>query len=196
MLRKLLEEYEKWGLKVNLDKTFYMGCGIKTEYLILEDQKGSIKGCEEFDYLGVRIDKEDRQDSDIKNTINKGRATIAMLNSILWDRNITKEVKLQIYNSMVRSTVTYGADIWKLNKNLTSKLMYIEMNFLTRSARHSRLEKIRNTVNRKVMNVKNSVIDYVKYKQLNWYGHIRRMPEERIRRRVCGGRPAFGRAGA
>ena len=34
------------------------------------------------------------------------------------------------------------------------------------------------------MNVKNSVIDYVKYKQLNWYGHIRRMPEERIPRRV------------
>ena len=31
MLRKLLEEYEKWGLKVNLDKTFYMGCGNKTE---------------------------------------------------------------------------------------------------------------------------------------------------------------------
>ena len=96
MLRKLLEEYEKWGLKVNLDKTFYMGCGNKTEDLILEDQKGFIKGCEEFDYLGVRIDKEDRQESDIKNRINKVRATIAMLNSILWDRNITKEVKLQI----------------------------------------------------------------------------------------------------
>ena len=30
------------------------------------------------------------------------------------------------------------------------------------------------------MNVKSSVIDYVKYKQLNWYGHIRRMPEERV----------------
>ena len=69
MLRKLLEEYEKWGLKVNLDKTFYMGslgCGNKTEDLILGDQKGFIKGCEEFDYLGVRIDKEDRQESDIK----------------------------------------------------------------------------------------------------------------------------------
>ena len=34
------------------------------------------------------------------------------------------------------------------------------------------------------MNVKNSVIDYVTCKQLNWYGHIRRMPEERIPRRV------------
>ena len=29
------------------------------------------------------------------------------------------------------------------------------------------------------MIVINSVIVYVTYKQLNWYGHIRRMPEER-----------------
>ena len=71
MLRKLLEEYEKWGLKVNLDKTFYMGCGIKTEDLILEDEKGLIKGCEELDYLGVRIDKEDRQESDIKTELTR-----------------------------------------------------------------------------------------------------------------------------
>ena len=60
-------------------------------YLILEDKKGFIKGCEEFYYLGVRIDKEGRQGSDIKNRINKDRATIAMLNSILWDRNTYNE---------------------------------------------------------------------------------------------------------
>ena len=29
--RKLLEEYEKWGLKINLEKTFYMGCGAETK---------------------------------------------------------------------------------------------------------------------------------------------------------------------
>ena len=64
-----------------------------------------------------------------------------MLNSILWDRNITKEVKLQTYNSIVRSTVTYGAEIWKLNKKITSKLMSMEMDFLRRSARHSKKNK-------------------------------------------------------
>ena len=61
----------------------------------------------------------------------------------------------------------------------------MEIDFLRRS-RQSRLEEIRNTVIRKEMNVKNSVIGYVTYKQLNWYGHIRRMPEERIPRRVTG----------
>ena len=58
----------------------------------------------------------------------------------------------------------------------------MEMEFLRRSARHSRLEKIRNTIMRKEMNVKNSVIDYVTYKQLNYDTseecHKKEYPEE------------------
>ena len=42
---------------------------------------------------------------------------------------MTKEVILQIYNSVVRSTVTYGAEICKLNKHLTSKLISVEIDF-------------------------------------------------------------------
>ena len=29
--------------------------------IILEDQKGCIRGCEEFKHLGVKFDKEDRK---------------------------------------------------------------------------------------------------------------------------------------
>ena len=105
MLRKLLEEYEKWGLKVNLDKTFYMGCGNKMEDLILEDQKCFTKGREEFDYLGVRIVKEDRQESDIKNRINKGRAKIAMLNSIFNCSPIFKIISQFFFSSFKCNTV-------------------------------------------------------------------------------------------
>ena len=47
MVRKVLEEKEKWGLKINLEKTFYMGCGGETKDL-LKDQKVCIRGCEEF----------------------------------------------------------------------------------------------------------------------------------------------------
>ena len=77
LARKLLEEYEKWGLKITLEKTFYMGCAAETKDLILEDQKGGIRGCKEFKYLGVKVDKEDRQENDTKNRINKGRAVTA-----------------------------------------------------------------------------------------------------------------------
>ena len=53
-------------------------------------------------------------ENDIKNRINKGRVIIAMLTNIMWNRQITrKKNKLQIYNSIVISTVTYGAETWK-----------------------------------------------------------------------------------
>jgi len=54
----------------------------------------------------------------------------------------------------------------------------MEMGFLRRSARCSRIEKIRNNVIREKQNMKNSVLDYVRYKQLNWYDHEQRMDLE------------------
>ena len=51
--------------------------------------------------------------------------------------------------------------------------------FLRRSTRCSRLEKIRNNIREK-MNIKNSVLDYIIYKQLNWHGHVQKMDQERF----------------
>ena len=33
-----------------------MGSGAETKDLIMEEQKGCIRGCEELNYLGVKID--------------------------------------------------------------------------------------------------------------------------------------------
>ena len=34
------------------------------------------------------------------------------------------------------------------------------------------------------MNIKNSGLDNIRYKQLNWYGHMQRMDQERLPRRI------------
>ena len=83
-----------------------MGCGEKAKDLIMEDQKGCIRRCEEFEYLVVK--KQNK--NDIKNRINKGRAITAILNCVLWNRKITRKKKLQIYNSISKRNVTYGAE--------------------------------------------------------------------------------------
>ena len=43
-----------------------------------------------------------------------------------------------------------------------------------------------NNVIREKMNIKNSVIDYISYKQLNWYSHVQRVVEERLPRKILG----------
>ena len=58
------------------------------------------------------------------------------------------------------------------------------MDFLRRSTRCSRLEIIRNNVIREKMSIKNSVLDYIRFKQLNTYGHMQRMDQERLLRRI------------
>ena len=45
----------------------------------------------------------------------------------------------------------------------------MEMGFLRRSDRCSGLEKIRNNVIREKINIKSSVLDYIRYTQLNWW---------------------------
>ena len=45
-------------------------------------------------------------------------------------------------------------------------------------------KKIRNNAITGKMNIKHFVLDCVSYKQLNWYGYLQRMDEERLSRRI------------
>jgi len=78
--------------------------------------------------------------------------------------------------------ITYAAETWCLKAKTVTKLNSTEMDFWRRSARISSKDKIRNTVikqNKKKMNVARSLLDDIKTKQLQRYGHYQRMEEGR-----------------
>ena len=56
------------------------------------------------------------------------------------------------------------------------------MDVLRRSARKSRMERIKNEYIKEIMGVKGKpdIIDIIEQKRLQWYGHVKRMPEGRI----------------
>ena len=47
-----------------------------------------------------------------------------------------------------------------------------------------KIRKNRYNVIKEKMNIKNSVLDYIRYKQLTWYGHVQTMNQERLPRRI------------
>ena len=63
------------------------------------------------------------------------------------------------------------------------------MDFWQHSARISRKDKIRNTTIKQKMNVVRSLLDNIKTKQLQWYGHVQRMEEGRLPKEVKKWRP-------
>ena len=131
----------------------------------------------EYVYLGVRITKDGNHEPEINDRINRGRAAISKLNSILWDGEVTSKTKTHIYHAIVKSTITYAAETWCLKAKTTAKLNSTEMDFWRRSARISRKDKIRNIIIKQKMNVTRSILDDIKTKQLQWYGHVQKMED-------------------
>ena len=66
--------------------------------------------------------------------------------------------------------------------NMLTSSILSNNNFL-RLVRCSRIEKMRNNVIREKMNIKSTVLDYIRCKQLNWYGRVQRINEERLPRK-------------
>jgi len=94
-----------------------MAIGDTPRDLQLEDGKGTISHVSEYVYLGVRITKDGNHEPEINDRINKGRAAVSKLNSILWDRNVTSKTKTHICRAIVKSSITYAAETWCLKQN-------------------------------------------------------------------------------
>jgi len=63
------------------------------------------------------------------------------------------------------------------------------MDFWRRSARISRKDKIRNNIIKQKINLTRSLLDDIKTKQLQWYGHVQRMEDGRLPKEVMKWRP-------
>jgi hypothetical protein len=72
--------------------------------------------------------------------------------------------------------------VWQIPTRERKKVLSTEMEVLRRSARKSRMERIKKKYTKEVMGVKGKpdIIDIIQKKRLQWYGHVKRIPEERI----------------
>ena len=66
------------------------------------------------------------------------------LNSIWWHKNITKNRKLYTDQTIIPSILVYGAEVWQIPNREINKILSTEMDVLRRSARKSRMERIKN----------------------------------------------------
>ena len=86
-----------------------------------------------------------------------------------------KQKKKIIHNSMVKSVLTYGAEIWRLYEDDRRRINGTEMDGLRRSARISKLDRKTNVYIREKMDAQDTVLDDITRKQLIRYGHVERM---------------------
>ena len=86
---------------------------------------------------------------------------------------------MNIYNALIKSSLLYGSETWRLTENNKIRVETTEMDALRRSSRISRKDRIRNVTIRQQIGLEETIIKETEQNQLTWYGHVQRMEEGR-----------------
>jgi hypothetical protein len=80
-----------------------------------------------------------------------------------------------VWKKQVQSILMYGAEVWQIPTREINKIVSTEIDVLRRSARKSRIERIKNEHIKEIMGVieKPDIIDITERKRLQWYGHLK-----------------------
>ena len=113
LLMKVKKESEKFGLKLNIQKTKIMASGPITSWEI--DGK-TVERVADFIFLGSIITADGDCSHEIKRCLLLGRKVMTNLDSILKRRDITLSTKVLLVKAKVFSMVMYGCESWSVKK--------------------------------------------------------------------------------
>ena len=113
LLRKVKEESEKLGLKLNIQKMKIMASGPITSW---EIDGETVEAVADFVFLGSKITADGDCSHEIKRCLLLGRKVMTNLHSILKSRDITLPTKVHLVKAMVFPVVMYECESWTIKK--------------------------------------------------------------------------------
>ena len=113
ILKKVKEESEKAGLKLNIQKTKIMASGPITSWQINGE---TVETVTNFIFLGSKITADGDCSHEIKRCLLLGRKAMTNLDSVLKSRDISLPTKVHIIKTMVFPVIMYGCKCWNINK--------------------------------------------------------------------------------
>ena len=102
--------------------------------------------------------------------------------------DLLKILQLSFRPPLLRPVLLYGFEPWTLTSVLISKIQAAEMHVLRLIKGVTRRDRLRNVDIRKELKVKN-ILTIIEESQLRWYGHMRRMDDTQIPKKLFNWRP-------
>ena len=182
--RKALEER---GMRVSRPKTQFIDFsfeqnaqGNRTQVKILGEE---VERVTDFKYLGTSIEEEGGMETEIAKRVGAGWMNWKKCSGVLCDKKMPVKLKGKVYRTVVRPAMLYGAETWATTKRQESRIEVNEMRMLRWMCGVTRKDKIRNEHIRgttKVAQASRKITE----RRLKWYGHVMRMEEDHVVKRV------------
>ena len=124
LLMEVKEESEKFGLKLNIQKTKIMATSTITSW---EIDGETVETVTDFIFLGSKITADGDCSHEIKRHLLLGRKVMTNLDSILKSRDITLQTKVHLVKAMVFSVVMYRCENRTIKKAEGQKIDAFEL---------------------------------------------------------------------
>ena len=124
LLMKVKEDSEKFGLKLNIQKTKVMASGPITSW---QKEGETVETVTDFIFGGSKITADGDCSHEIKRCLFLGRKVMTNLDSILKSRDITLPTKVHLVKAMVFPVVMYGCESWTIKKSEHLRLGAFEL---------------------------------------------------------------------
>ena len=124
-------------------------------------------------------------EDDVKRRIRLAASAFGRLKGAIWsNQNINRQLKVRIYQSLILPIAIYGSESWALKKSDYQKLEAFEMRCLRTILGVSLMDKIKNIDIRHRLNIQLCITQIIAKRRLKWFGHVIRMPHERLPRQA------------
>ncbi|KAJ4435446.1 hypothetical protein ANN_18061 [Periplaneta americana] len=147
---------------------------------------------EKFKYLGATVTNINDTREEIKHRINMGNACYYSVEKYLSSSQLSKNVKVRIYKTVILPVVLYGCETWTLTLRQEHRLRVFENKVLRKIFGAKRDEvtgewrKLNNTELHALYSSPD-IIRNIKFRRLRWAGHVARIGESRNAYRVLVG---------
>ena len=136
-----------------------------------------------FKYLGSIFDSNGGAERDINNRVRLAWMKWKQLTGVLCDKKVPIKLKDKVYKTVIKPTMTYGAECWAVRKKDENRLHVAEMRMLRWIRGKTRKDHVRNQSIQEDAKVC-QMSTFLRQKRLNMYGHIRRREEDNLSRKI------------
>lgn len=147
--------------------------------LVVEEE--IIEQVSSFQYLGIeiRVSSDRNLYKEVRQQALKGARISGYLRDITWkNKYLLTQSKVKIYKTVVRPTLTYGAETRAETSKTKQLLRTVEMNTLRAIIGKTRLDRVRNQTVRDECEV-SDVVKFIKRRRVEWNNHVSRATNER-----------------
>ncbi|XP_047544636.1 uncharacterized protein LOC125076937 [Vanessa atalanta] len=182
----------KFGLKINVKKTEVMTMGAHISPSVSIGAEG-LKHVDKFKYLGSTITSKCDLDAEINNRIGAAAAAYGKLRTrVFRSHDLKLMTKIGVYMSVVLPNLLYSCETWVLYRKHIRTLDRFHLKCLRDIMNIRWSDCVRNTNVLRKANV-GGIEMYLMRRQLRWCGHVSRMPESRVAKRILYSELQYGK---